>query len=443
MKRFVAAAAVLMLGAPAIGSAQILVGPAPIPQTKNGADEGSGLKALRFVWREHPSLRAGRLFRVDFQAKLQEDARWAGDDPVGLSTFELHRARIGIDGEVFRRIQFSVERELTENETGTSVLGVHKSSWKDYYIDVNIAAALQVRGGRFKIPFGLEQLTGISNIDFIYRSLSGSTLAPARDRGVMLHGRFFDRGLNYWAGWFEHDGDNSRANKIVGGDGTWAARLTGTPFRKIDAMKSIEVGGAYTLTELSDQSFLPNGLRGRTVMSQHTFFEQVFVKGHRTRIEADIDWNKGPFTTRGEYTWVGDDRDNQGFGDDNLPQAQYRAWYASGAWIVTGEKKDRPVEPRKGGIPLGGPGAVELAARYERIRFGSLVGVDEPFRNPRAETILPVADRVVTFGVNWFVNRWVKLQGNLIRELVDDAERSPVLGGPAWWSQIVRLQIVL
>ncbi len=432
-----------MLGAPAICSAQILSGPSPIPGSGSGPTEDGGLKALRFVWREHPSLRAGRLFRVDFQMKLQEDARRAGDDPADFNTFELHRARVGIDGEVFRRIQFSVERELTENETGTTVLGVHKSAWKDYYIDLNIADALQLRGGRFKIPFGLEQLTGISNLDFVYRSVSASTLAPARDRGVMLHGRFFGRGLNYWAGWFEHDGDNSRANKIAGGDGTLAVRLTGTPFRKIRLLRSIEVGGAYTLTDVSDDSFLPNGLRGRTVMSQHTFYEQVFVKGHRTRIEGDIDWNKGPFTTRGEYTWVGDDRDNQGFGNDNLPQARARAWYASGAWIITGEKKDRPVEPRKGGIPRGGPGAVELAARYERIRFGSVIGVDEPFRNPRADTILPVADRVATFGLNWFVNRWVKLQGNLIREQVDDPDRSPVPGGSAWWSQIVRLQIVL
>jgi phosphate-selective porin OprO/OprP len=425
VKGFVAAAAVLILGAPAIGSAQILSGPAPIPEKKSEPGASDALKALRFVWRDHPSLRAGRLFRVDFQAKLQEDARRAGDDPSDFKTFELHRARVGLDGEVFRRIQFSVERELTENEN-TSTLGVHKSAWKDYYLELNLANALQVRGGRFKIPFGLEQLTGISNLDFVYRSLSGSTLAPARDRGVMVHGRFFSRGLNYWAGWFEHDGDNSRANKIFGGDDTWAVRLTGTPFRPVKLMKSIEVGGAFTTTQVSDQSPLPNGLRGRTVMSQHTYFEQVFVKGRRTRLEADVDWNKGPFTTRGEYT-----------------QARYRAWYASGAWILTGEKKDRPVEPRKGGIPRGGPGAVELAGRYERLRFGSLAGVDDPFRNPRAETVLPVADRVVTLGLNWFVNRWVKLQGNVIREFVDDPERSPVPNGAAWWSQIVRLQIVL
>jgi len=238
-------------------------------------------------------------------------------------------------------------------------------------------------------------------------------------------------------------GDNSRANKIVGGDDTYAARLVVTPFRKINLMRSIEVGGAFATTEVSDSSVLPNGLRGRTVMSQHTFFEQVFVSGRRNRIEGDVDWMKGPFTLRGEYTWVSDDRKKQGFGDDNLPQARYRAWYASGGWVITGEKKNRPVEPREGGIPLGGPGAIELVARVERTRFGSVVGVDQPFRNPRAETILPVTNRVETYGINWFINRWVKLQGDLIREQIDDAERSPLLSTAPFWSQVVRLQIVL
>ena len=34
---------------------------------------------------------------------------------------------------------------------------------------------------------------------FVYRSLGASYLAPARDIGIMAHGRFFKRGLNYWA----------------------------------------------------------------------------------------------------------------------------------------------------------------------------------------------------------------------------------------------------
>src|SRR5207344_334676 len=59
--------------------------------------------ALRFVWRGGPSIRAGRNLRLDFGAKVQEDARDPGDDPANFPTWNLHRLRAGVDGEVFRK----------------------------------------------------------------------------------------------------------------------------------------------------------------------------------------------------------------------------------------------------------------------------------------------------------------------------------------------------
>lgn len=436
----------IFLAPPPAAAQGLLFPPPPTAVTSRPGGDDEALKAVRFVWREHPSLRFGRPLRLDFALKLQEDAREPGDDPFLFERYELHRVRVGVDGEMYGRIQFSIERELTERESAdpVEILGRYKTAWKDYYVDVNATDWFQVRAGRFKIPFGVEQLTGISNLDFIYRSLDASYIAPARDRGVMAHGRFFDRGLNYWAGVFEHDGDNARSTKILGGDETFAARLTALPFRKIEAggLGAMEIGGAFTLTSVSDESVVPNGIRGRTVMSQYTFYEPVFVKGLRTRIEGDVDWNTGPFNVRAEYTWMSDERKEQGFGDDDLPQARARAWFVSGTWVVTGENKERPVPPRNE-IFRGGIGAFELAGRYEQTRFGGVPGDDVPFRNPRAVTISPVTDEVVTFGINWYVNRWVKLQANAIREHIDDEERSPLSNGAAFWSQIVRFQLVL
>ena len=409
--------------------------PVPADQVE---PEGPG---TRVTWKQHPSFRIGSAFRMDIQAKFQEDIR---DTYVGepeLARTDLHRNRIGVQGRLFKHIEYELERELTEKELDAG--RNPKSPWKDVNVDLTYIKNAQVKIGKFKIPFSLDQLTGVTHNDFVYRSLGANYLAPSRDIGVMVHGSFLKHGLQYWSGVFRHDGDNARSSRIAGGDQTVAARVTGTPFRVMtQGLGEIELGTAFAISKLSDDSFRPNGLRGRTIMTQHVFYEPVYVKGERRRWEADMDWTVGPASARAEYMWVVDDRQRQGIGDDDLSDARARAWYVSGTWLLTGEKKERPVKAA-GDFLQGGWGAFEVGARYERLWFDSVGGTDLPSRNPRAETILPTADRALTVGVNWTVNRFVKVQINGIREHVEDIERNPVPGAAAFWSRIVRLQLVL
>ena len=177
-------------------------------------------------------------------------------------------------------------------------------------------------------------------------------------------------------------------------------------------------------------------------MTQDTFYESVYVKGKRFRYETDLDWTLGPASLRAEYTHVLDQRKNQSFSDEDLPDARYRSWYVSGTWILTGEEKTRPVKAGDDFL-RGGFGAVEVAGRVERIWFDSVDKSDEPFANPRAYTILPSDNKVVTVGINWTLNRFTKLQFNVIREQVGNADRNPVPNGAAFWSRVFRLQLVL
>ncbi len=401
--------------------------PAPRPVVQRAAAD------LDFRWRDHPQIRNGRVFRVDFIGKFQWDARDPGDDPSDFDNYEIHRARIGIEGELFNRVQFAVERELTERESDEPDTR-QKSAWKDVYVDANISGAVQVRAGKFKIPFGLEQLTGISNLDFVYRSLSATYLAPARDVGVAVHGRVFDRRLNYWAGVFRQDGENARSSKIDGADETVAVRVTGTPFRAA-GLKNTEISGAFTVSSLDNESVLPNGLRGRTVMSQYVFFEPVFVKGQRRRYEVDADWSAGPVGARAEYTHALDSREGQGLADQDLADARGRGWYVSGTWVLTGEEKERPVKPKRRF------GALEAAARYERLWFDSAGGEPPPLRNPRADDILRSGEHVLSLGINWYITRWIKVQFHMMREQPMDPERSPVPDDEAFWSPVFRFQV--
>lgn len=404
-------------------------------------DEG-----LRFVWKEHPSLRNDKWLRLDFTSKIQFDKMNPGDDPQDFDDLVLQRARVGIDGELWSFLQFSIERELSSSSAENKVNAKStKTPWRDAYVDLNFADGFQIRAGRFKIPFSLDQLTGIGNLDFASRSLGGIYLAPARDNGVEAHGRFFKRALNYSAGVFAHDGDNARSSKLVGGDLTFAARVSGTPLKAVKALNldKAEFGGNFTSSEVSDESELPNGLRGRTVMSQYTFFESVFVKGTRRRYGADFEWTNHQFGARAEYIYVSDQREGQGLRGDTLNPARARAYHVEGTWLVTGDKKERPLEPKRP-VYRKGIGAVELAARYERLWFDSEPTGEPAFSNSRAEVILPNGDTVLTLGVNWFLTRWTKLMLNGIHEELQDPGRTPLPdGGTAFWSTLLRLQLSL
>jgi phosphate-selective porin OprO/OprP len=402
---------------------------------------------LRTEWKQHPSLRFGDVLRVDFEAKFQEDGHSSYGPVQGLNTWELHRNRVGIKGALFKNIQYEVEYELTEKElTDHDVLLGYtpNSQWKDVNVNLTWVKKAQIQIGKFKVPFGLDELTGVTHNDYVYRSLGANYLAPARDIGTMVHGSFMKQGFTYATGAFVHDGDNARSKKIQGGDETFAGRVTARPIQLFGTPSTgvVEIGTAFAISRLSDDSFRPNGLRGRTVMTQDNFYDTVYVKGLRRRWEADVDWTVGPASLRAEYTRVSDDRLGQGIGDEDLPDAHAHSWYVSGTWLVTGEDKRRPVRAAN---PLfeGGIGAVEVAVRIERIWFDSDQGTDPPFRNPRAETIYPEADRVFTVGINWTLNRFLKLQFNGIREQVDDPERNPVSNGGAFWSRVVRLQFLL
>src|SRR5436305_7608551 len=69
-----------------------------------------------FVWKAHPSFRFGENFRLDFEAKLQEDAHAAYPNAPGLEcagvalptpcTFQLHRNRVGVKGTLFKKIDY-------------------------------------------------------------------------------------------------------------------------------------------------------------------------------------------------------------------------------------------------------------------------------------------------------------------------------------------------
>ena len=169
----------------------------PVDPTAVEPEPGTG---VRFTWKQHPSIRFGDAVRMDFEAKFQEDGHQSYDGAIanGLATWELHRNRVGIKGNIYKQIEYEVEYELTEKElTERDVLLGYtpNSQWKDVYVNLRYFKNAQIQIGKFKVPFGLDELTGVTHNDYIYRSLGASYLDPARDIGTMVHGSFLKHGF--------------------------------------------------------------------------------------------------------------------------------------------------------------------------------------------------------------------------------------------------------
>ncbi len=349
------------------------------------------------------------------------------EDETGL---DIAKRRVGIAGEIRNAVDFQLEAELGSDDL-----------WRDVYANYRQYDAVQVQGGRFKLPFSLDENTSSTNLDFVYRSRAASELAPGRDFGIMVHGRVLDRVLAYEAGVFNHDGRNARTQDPEGrvyGGRTLAARVTFQPFRAEKSWRNdFQVGAAFTGSSLEEG--FPD-LRGRTSLNVRFYRPDVWVEGHRRRVGAELRWRPGPFSVKSEYIRVTDERLGQSVDDTDLSPLVASGWYVSGTWALTGEHKANGLDTPRRPVLRGGLGAIELAARLERLAFGSGADSEPPSGGPRAEVVAGNSDRIVTVGVNWYLNRWVKVQFNVTHDSLRDPSQGPSPGQPGFWSRVLRFQ---
>jgi phosphate-selective porin len=395
------------------------------PETSPDA-QGDGERKW-FVMEDRPSLRLGDALRLDLTSKIGLTVRAAPDQDTGA---EMEQRRIGVDGRLFDVVEFQIERELGDDE----------QPWRDVFVELRKWRAVRVRGGRFKVPFGQERLTSISDLDFVHRSIASEALTPGRDTGVELNGRILARTVTYMAGVFQHDGDVSRGGTDAPGGRTVAARVVSTPFAGASsrALQRIEVGMSMTTGDVPEGL---SGLRART-SNQYEAMAPVYVSGTRVRFAADAAFAQGPLSVKGEFLQARDERKRQGLGDEDLPDVVARGWYVSATSFVLGRLKSNRAAPR---TPLwgGGIGAIQIAARVESLASRSSAPGEEPLPSPRAPTIRPNDIRALTLGVNWFPVRFVKLQWNVIREHVEDPERRPDPSRPWGTTGLFRVQFAL
>jgi phosphate-selective porin OprO/OprP len=373
-------------------------------------------------------------FKIAIRGYIQADFRsyldWtAGDEDTGdllADEFEWRRARIGVEGE-WRRFSFELDVDPAFDEG---------DRLKDAWGSLRLAKAFQVRGGHLKLPVSPERLTSPAKTDFVERSVAVDSLSPDRDWGALVHGEIA-RALEYQAGVFAGDGSASDGRAGT----TAAARLVLKPARWLD------LGGSFSQGEVqADPSGPgldpePKGLSGRSVTG-FRFFPPVYVDGRRLRWGADARIQAGPASLWGEFLQAREARLGQGPTLEDLPDVRGDGWSVNVTWLLTGEKKARTIRPR--GSLFGGPGAIELAARYEEIRFDDVENEGFESAGSRAANVRPAGLRALTGGLSWWPSTFLRLMGDVVVERYDDALRAPEVGkNGSYVSLIGRVQVHL
>ena len=312
------------------------------------------------------------------------------DEPLDRIFFR--RSRIYIRGTLHKYIRFKAEYDFA----GGSV------SWTDVYLRfVKLPAFGNIYVGKFKAPFGLEELTSSRFITFQERSLTDA-FVPGRQVGVLFKNSVMDKRL-HWAFSMTRGDENGTVDSYTDSpDNNFTFRLAATPYQASKTQLA-HVGLAYHLQ-------MEEGFRFRARPEARTrSVRLVDVRGDSDRVDQiglEGALVYGPISLQGEYMMATPDVP----GTDH---PTFSAQYVMASYFITGESRPysggafgRPKPKRKFDLKKGTVGAVELAARMSKIDLsnGAFEGGDE---------------RNFSVGVNWYPHNNARVTFNYVAAYLD------------------------
>ncbi|WP_103029312.1 OprO/OprP family phosphate-selective porin [Salinibacter altiplanensis] len=332
-------------------------------------------------------------FALRMRGDLYADARFFLEQtaPPGAEGFLLRRVRPRFQGRVYDRFAFSIRSDF----------GTGGPEIDDAFVEARFAPALTLRMGRFKVPVGLETLSSTTGLMHVERGFPAG-LVPGRDVGVSLSGTVGTERLRYAVGLFNGTPGASEPGADVDDAKEGAGRLFATPFAGTGGgLEGLGVGVAGTVGTVTGTEATP-ALTGLSTTGRQSFFgyrDGVRADGRRWRLAPQARFYTGPVELLGEYTLT-TEAVRHGPATETLT---HRAWQASAAVVVTGEKaREGTVAPRD---PFGaerGTGAIELGARLHGATLD-----DEAFPTFASPT---AASQATAWGltVSWYPNALVR-----------------------------------
>jgi phosphate-selective porin OprO and OprP len=332
-------------------------------------------------------------FDLRFRAYTHFDARYfTEEDDAFTDTFIFRRVRPIVEGTLGNVVDFRIMPDFANS---TLVL-------QDAYLNLKYFPLANLQAGKFKGPFGLERLQSATAMTFVERALP-TQLVPNRDLGMMLHGNWREGLIQYQLALMNGVSDGSSADVDSADGKDVIARVFVHPFQDSteEWLSGLGLGVAVGYGET--ESGAPSVYRSQ---GQATFFQYATgteFDGNRFRWSPQFYYYWGPFGALGEYVRSSQDYRRNGI-EENFDND---AWQIALNYVLTGENASfKGVVPREDFAPGQGKwGAWEVAGRYHELH------VDEDVFDTGFSSILTSASDAKAWGVgvNWYLNRWVKL----------------------------------
>ena len=418
---------------------------APVVKEKDGAfilESANEANSIQLTGRMHLDYRYSDLDNTDISGR-------ADDRDVSSFTdqFELRRARLGVKGKFAKDFKY----EIVGNLPGTATVDIAYFDWAKY-------DAFQIRGGKFKQPFGLEELISSNNITMMERSYLDQTV-PAKKIGLQAMGSLA-KGMTYAVSGFQFN--DSQRDMYGDGAISFAGRAT---YNFAEAMGDKEnvlhVGlsgltGQYAISPSSSSqtdtpaahvtratisSFrsagrgLNNIFRGQIGGVNCTSFSYNCASEFGGKVEQkgvglEGIFARGPFKLMGEFSASG----YQGESVNSSNSYDTKTFYLETGYFITGEKY---ADSYKGGvfssfkpknnfdIDNNQWGAVELAFRIEGYKVddvqmqGSNQRVQGNLSRGSANNTESGAN-TYTAGIRWILNPNLVFKANYAYTKLDN-----------------------
>ncbi len=235
---------------------------------------------------------------------------------------------------------------------------------------------------------------------FASQSLSSTTLMPLVAGSTV--GLSLATGDDIWflTGGFFADQLSSSKDQGAQGYGI-TTHLSVTPINTAEQI--LHLGGSFSYRNVGNESgvFFRNRPESGLTDVRYVNTGTVFGAQSINRFGLDMATIRGSWSVQGEYihTLVGRS------GYDNV---RFDGWYVFLSWFTTGETRNYLDDGIFGRIqPLHDYGAVELAARYSGIDLNDA-------------DITGGAEHNLTFGLNWYIHKQLRIMANYIFVLTDN-----------------------